>query len=263
MSDTQAGRLEVFAISGLPVLSEGCQLGEEIARAIDTGSTSLQRNDVLVVASTIVARTEGRKVDISSIVPSEEAIRLARVVDKDPAYVEVVLRESACVSRAKSGVLIARHRRGYVAANAGIDRSNVGHEQEGTPLGSWVLCLPSDPDASAASLRMQLETHCGFELGVIISDSIGRPFRRGTVGIALGVSGMCPLRDQRGQLDLFGRRLETSWSADADAIAAAADLVMGQSDQGCAVVVVRGFLSRGSLGTGRDLIRSVEEDLYL
>jgi coenzyme F420-0:L-glutamate ligase/coenzyme F420-1:gamma-L-glutamate ligase len=176
-------------------------------------------------------------------------------VEKEPWLVELILRESTSVSRAAPGVLIVRHRLGFVGANAGIDSSNVGGEDR-------VLLLPVDPDASAARLRRMLESRTGCTLGVIISDSLGRPFRLGTVGAAIGVAGVPAVWDQCGSVDLHGRTLEHTVTALADQVAAAADLVAGQAAEGRGAVVVRGLQWAPASGGASALLRPVENDLY-
>jgi coenzyme F420-0:L-glutamate ligase/coenzyme F420-1:gamma-L-glutamate ligase len=179
-------------------------------------------------------------------------------VDKEPAMGELILRESVSVSRAVPGVLIVRHRQGFVSANAGIDRSNA--LPPGAPGGSgpWALLLPLDPDASARALRDAL----GGEIAVVISDSLGRPFRLGTVGAALGVAGLPAIWDQRGRTDLDGRALEHTVTALADQVAAAADLVAGQADEGRGAVLVEGLSFPAVEGSARDLLRDPATDLY-
>jgi coenzyme F420-0:L-glutamate ligase / coenzyme F420-1:gamma-L-glutamate ligase len=196
-----------------------------------------------------VSRAEGRFVDLATVEPSAKARELAATTGHDPRHVEVILRESVAVSRAARGVLVVRHRLGFVVANAGVDLSNVG--------ASGALLLPLDPDASAARLRETLGVG-----GVVISDSFGRPFRLGSVGVAIGCAGLPPLWDQRGKHDLFGRVLERTETALADQVAAMADLVAGQADEGRALVLVRGLAFDPSARGAGTLNRAAEEDLY-
>jgi coenzyme F420-0:L-glutamate ligase/coenzyme F420-1:gamma-L-glutamate ligase len=243
-------RLEVVALPGLPVVEPGDDLATLIGAALARAELTLRDGDVLVVASKLVSRAEDRFVDLATVDPSPRARALAETTGKDPRLVEVVLRESTAVSRAAKHVLIVRHRRGFVVANAGVDASNVrGH-------GTWVLLLPEDPDASAARLAAALGA------AVVISDSFGRPFRLGTVGVAIGAAGLPALFDQRGKRDLFGRALEHTETALADQIAAAADLVAGQAAEGRGAVLVRGLHFPSSSGGAKALCRAPEEDLY-
>ena len=243
-------KLEVIALPGLPVVEPGDDLATLIAAALARAELTLRDGDVLVVASKLVSRAEDRFVDLTTVDPSPRARELAETTGKDPRHVEVVLRESVSVSRAAKTVLIVRHRLGFVVANAGVDASNVRGD------GSWVLLLPEDPDASAARLAAALGT------AVVISDSFGRPFRLGTVGVAIGAAGLPALFDQRGKRDLFGRALEHTETALADQIAAAADLVAGQAAEGRGAVLVRGLRFPSSSGGANGLCRAPEEDLY-
>lgn len=243
-------RLEVIALPGLPVIEPGDDLAALIAAALGRAELTVREGDVIVVASKLVARAEDRFVDLGSVDPSPRARELARATGQDPRHVEVVLRESVAVSRAANGVLIVRHRLGFVVASAGVDASNVRGD------GSWVLLLPADPDASAAALSVRLGT------AVVISDSFGRPFRLGTVGVAIGAAGLPALVDQRCRRDLFGRALEHTETALADQIAAAADLVAGQAAEGRGALLVRGLRFPASSGGAGALCRSPEEDLY-
>ena len=243
-------RLEVIALPGLPVIEPGDDLADLIGGALLRAGLTVRDGDVLVVASKLVSRAEGRFVDLRAVEPSRRALQLAEKTGKDPRHVEVVLRESVIVSRAARGVLIVRHRLGFVVANGGVDTSNV----RGDP--SWVLLLPEDPDASARTLASRLG------VAVVVSDSFGRPFRLGTVGVAIGAAGLPPLFDQRGRRDLFGRALEHTETALADQIAAAADLVAGQAAEGRGAVLVRGLGFAPSRSGAAELCRPPEEDLY-
>ncbi|HSB90536.1 MAG TPA: coenzyme F420-0:L-glutamate ligase, partial [Anaerolineales bacterium] len=216
--------------------------------------------DVLVVAQKVVSKAEGRRVNLAEVVPSARAVALAREGGKDPRVVEVVLRESRRVVRAQRGVLIVEHRLGFVCANAGVDHSNVAGE--GSAGGEWILLLPEDPDASARHLRQSLESWSGKRLAVLIIDSHGRPWRMGTVGVAIGVSGFPALVDLRGREDLFGYRLRITQVGLADEIAAAASALMGQADERRPVVHVRGLPYPLREGSTAELLRPAEEDLF-
>jgi len=257
-----ASELLVRAIAGVPTIGPDDDLFEVILSSLARAETELIDGDVIVIASKIVSRAEGCFVDLGSIVPSDTARRLGEEVDKDPRLVELILRESTGISRKTTGALIVRHRLGFVSANAGIDASNAA--PSGTPEGSgpWVLVLPRDPDATAASLRDKLAERFSAEVGVIITDSWGRPFRRGTVGFAVGVAGVPPVWDRRGAVDRHGRMLEATESAVADSIAAAADLVAGQADEGRPLILVRGLRFQPTGDSSEALRRNPEDDLY-
>jgi coenzyme F420-0:L-glutamate ligase/coenzyme F420-1:gamma-L-glutamate ligase len=213
--------------------------------------------DILVVAQKIVSKSEGREVRLKNITPSAAAYELSEVVDKDPRLVEVILGESNEVIRHRPGLIIVENKHGVVLANAGIDMSNVGQDD-----GDAVLLLPLDPDESAARLREELRKQTGANVGVIINDSLGRAFRNGTAGVALGVSGLAAVTDLSGTLDLFGRALQVTQVAVADELAAAASLLMGQAAEGRPVVLVRGFTSEFPEETSKQLTRKKEEDLF-
>ncbi|HKU85769.1 MAG TPA: coenzyme F420-0:L-glutamate ligase [Casimicrobiaceae bacterium] len=237
------------------------QAGDDLARAIvercrATGNVPVD-GDVVVIAQKVVSKAEDRYVDLALVVPSEHARALASITGKDARLVEVILGESRRVVRAARDVLIVEHRLGCVMANAGVDRSNVGPDAD-----ERVLRLPADPDGSAARLRDALQQAFGVRLGVIINDSFGRPWRLGTVGIALGVAGVPALVDLRGMDDRYGRRLTATLVGHADEIASAASLVMGQADEGRPVVIVRGLRARAAASTAKALLRPADEDLF-
>ena len=235
----------------MPAIVPGDDIARHIARA------DLRDGDVVVVAQKVVSKAEGRIIDLATVVPTARAAALGTEIGKDPRIVEAILSEAVRVVRSRPGLLIVEHRLGFVMANAGVDQSNVARA-DGREL---VLLLPDDPDVSAARLRDGLRELTGKTVGVIVSDSFGRAWRRGTVGIAIGVAGLPALRDMRGKPDLFGRILEVSIIGYADEIAAAASLIMGQAGEGRPVVVVRGLQFEGE-GTGQDLVRPAAEDLF-
>jgi coenzyme F420-0:L-glutamate ligase/coenzyme F420-1:gamma-L-glutamate ligase len=257
-----ADRLEVFAVPGVPVLGAGDDLPAIVVRALGAAAIALQDGDVVVVASKAVSRAEGRFVDLAAVQPSERAQELARAAGSDARVVEVVLAEAQSVSRVAPEALIVRHRLGFVMANAGIDLSNARPLGAPPATGPWALLLPRDPDASARALWAAIAAKTQARVGVVISDSFGRPFRLGTVGVAIGVAGLPPVWDQRGGTDLFDRTLEHTMTALADQVAAAADLVAGQAGEGRAVVVVRGLSFDVGEHSARELLRPEEKDLY-
>lgn len=258
MSLSVATTLSLYALAGVPRVQQGDDLAVLIERALLASGLSLCAGDVLVVTSKVCSRAEGRFVELAQVTPSAAALALAEEIDKDARLVELVLRESTAISRKARGVLVVRHRLGFVSANAGIDLSNA---QPAGASGAHALLLPVDPDGSAARIRQRLERP-GCPLGVVISDSHGRPFRVGTVGAAIGVAGLPALYTQIGRADLDGRLLESTVTALADQVAAAADLLAGQADEGRPVVLVRGLCFEAKASSARELLRSPEQDLY-
>ena len=245
-------------LHGIKLVEPGDDLGAITVRALQGNGLAPEDGDVLVVAQKIVSKAEGRYVDVSAVQPSQRAIALAAEVDKDPRFVEVVLSESKRVVRRRPGLLIVEHRRGFVMANAGIDHSNVA-AGVGT---AQVLLLPVDPDGSAQALRRHLMDVFRIGLGVIISDSFGRPWRKGTVGVALGAAGLPAFVDLRGRRDLFGRELLVTETGFADEIAAAAGLLMGQADEAVPMVLVRGLAWSAPDLPAAALVRLSEQDIY-
>ena len=257
-----AERVEIRALPGIPIVAEGDDLAALVVTALQVAHLELRDGDVLVVTSKIVSRAEGCFVDLATVVPGARAGEIGRAIGKDARLVELILRDTASISRSAPGVLVVRHRLGFIAANAGIDCSNAAPPRARAGSGPWALVLPASPDASADRIRVAIHAATRAEIGVVISDSLGRPFRLGTVGAAIGVSGLPPLWDRRGEVDLFGRVLEHTITALADQVAAAADLVAGQAAEGRAVVLVRGLsFPVGPHGAG-ELCRPASEDLY-
>lgn len=257
-----ASTLTVTAISGLPRVRAGDDVGALIQGALAGAEIVLRDGDVLVVTSKLFSRADGRFVDVSTIVPSVRAEELGARIGKDPRVVELILRESVGISRTAPNALIVRHKLGFVSANAGIDFSNAQPDDGRPGAGPWALLLPEDPDAHARALRERLERESGAKLGVVISDSHGRPFRLGSVGMALGVSGLPSLYNQIGRVDLDGRPLEATVTALADQVAAAADLVAGQADEGRPLVLVRGLSFEPVASSAAELLRASHQDLY-
>jgi len=249
--------LALTPLADFPDIGAGGDLVAAIAACLRASGIDVRDGDVLVVAQKIVSKAENRYVDLPRVVPSPRAIELAEITRKDPRLVEVILSESAHVVRAVPEVLIVEHRLGFVVANAGVDQSNLGPDAT-----ERALCLPADPDASAEGLRAGLKREFGVSLGVIINDSFGRPWRLGTVGVAIGVAGLPAVADMRGRADRYGRTLRATIVALADEIASAASLVMGQADEGQPVVHVAGFASPAPHGRARALLRPPGEDLF-
>ncbi|MGA0562559.1 coenzyme F420-0:L-glutamate ligase [Ancylobacter sp. VNQ12] len=248
-----SGRIELIALEGLPLVAPGDDLAVLIGEALARSSLALRDGDVLVLAQKIVSKAEGRRVALADVEPSEEARAFAVQVGKEPRLVELILRESARVVRARPNVLIVEHRLGLIMANAGIDQSNVEP--------GYALLLPENPDASAARLRARLAPE-GMRFGVVINDSFGRPWRRGTTGVAIGAAGLPALVDRRGEADLFGRPLQVTMIALADEIAASASLLMGPAAEGIPAVLVRGLDWTAPGSPASTLIRPANEDLF-
>ena len=256
MSRTAA--VELLAVPGLPMVAPGDDLAALVAAGFARGAMEPRAGDVLVLAQKIVSKAEGRTVDLASVTPSPRSIALAAEVQKDPRLVELILSESVRVVRSRPNVLIVEHRLGFVMANAGIDQSNVAPE-DGVQR---ALLLPVDPDGSAARLRARLAELCGVEMAVVIIDSFGRAWRRGTVGVAIGAAGLPALLDLRGNPDLFGRELQVSISGFADEIGAAASLVMGQGNEAQPAVLVRGLAWSAPANPAAELVRPATEDMF-
>lgn len=248
------GRLEVIGVPGLPEVGAGDDLAALIASAARSAGTPVRPLDIIVVAQKIVSKAEGRTVRLSGVVPGPEARRVASQSGRDARLVQVVLDESKRIVRMSRGVLIVETRHGYICANAGVDASNV-------PDGDVVTLLPEDPHASARRIRDGLGRTAGVEVAVIVSDSFNRPWREGSVNVALGVSGMRPLLDQRGAVDDHGRVLRVTVVSLADEIAGAAQLVMGEV-RGTPVAIVRGVDYETSAENPTDQLRQPSRDLF-
>ncbi len=252
-----APQLHIQSVPSIPLIRPGDDLAAILVDCLHSAGIVLQDGDILVVTSKIVSKAEGRFLDLRTVTPSPRAHDIAAQTGKDPRLVEAALSESETISRMRVGVLITRHRLGFTSANAGIDHSNVGPNGE-----DWVLLLPVDPDQSAARLCAALGEAAGARIGVVISDTHGRPFRLGNVGVAIGVAGIPALVDLRGRNDLFGRTLVATDIALADELAAAADLLSGQAAEGLPVTLIRGLKVPPGESRARDLVRPLELDLY-
>lgn len=249
-----ADRVEILGLPGIPEVRDGDDVAQLILAASNAAGVALESGDVVVVKQKIVSKAEGRVIPLARITPSPLAEEIGQRYEKDPRHVEAVLRESSRIVKMDQGLIIAETRHGLICANAGVDASNVGLEEA-------VVLLPENPDTSAAQILSKLEAATGSRLAVIISDSIGRPWRRGIIDLAIGISGLVPLRDYVGQYDDDGRELRVTVVAEADELAAAAELVTGKL-QRCPVAVIKG--SGVPLGEGRatDLVMDPEKDLF-
>ncbi|HET6471645.1 MAG TPA: coenzyme F420-0:L-glutamate ligase [Pseudomonadales bacterium] len=249
--------LTITPLAGMPMVRAGDDLAALILTALAAQKLALEAGDILVVAQKIVSKSEGRQVALASITPSPEAVQLANETEKDPRLVELILRESTTVLRKKPGVLIVRQKLGLVGAQAGIDQSNIEHGADEN-----ALLLPEDPDRSARQIRDTIAKRTGVRPGVIVSDSMNRPWRLGTIGGAIGSAGIQVLDDRRGMHDIYGREMKVTMINRADSIATAATLVMGETTERTPVALVRGFAQEDHTQTARDIIRPLEEDMF-
>jgi coenzyme F420-0:L-glutamate ligase/coenzyme F420-1:gamma-L-glutamate ligase len=253
-------KLTLSVLSDFPLVQPGDDLAGMILHILEDQGIALLDGDVLVLAQKIVSKAEGRQILLESVSASPEALELARETQKDPRVVELVLQESSQVLRHRPGLIVVEHRLGFVCANAGIDRSNIS--QGADPGKESVLLLPKDPDCSARKIRSVLEERLGVRIGVLIIDSHGRAWRKGTVGIAIGFSGLPGVVDLRGEPDLFGYHLQVTEIGAVDELAAAASLLMGQAGEGYPAVLVRGFPYQLREGSFSELPRERENDLF-
>jgi coenzyme F420-0:L-glutamate ligase/coenzyme F420-1:gamma-L-glutamate ligase len=256
LPDRTVPSIQFFAIPHIPLIQPGDDLPGVVLAAAAAAGMDWRDGDVLVAAQKIVSKAEGRIVHLPDVLPSPRALELAAVTGKDPRLVEVILGESTEVLRVRPGLLVVEHRLGFVCANAGVDQSNVAGSDD------WALLLPADPDASARRLRDAIRDSTGAAVAVIIADSHGRAWRFGTVGVAIGVAGLHPLSDLRGQLDLAGRALQITEVGTADEIAAAAGLLMGQAGEQRPAVLVRGAAFVAGEGRLAEILRSKHQDLF-
>ena len=248
------GQIQIFGLSNLPEISEGDDVGGSILEAASQAGLAFVQDDVIVVKQKIVSKAEGRIVLLADVQPSDLACRIAVKWDKDPRHVEVVLRESNRIVKMDQGIIISENRQGMVCANAGVDASNVGVDEA-------VCLLPEDSDTSAKAIRATLEKGSGVSLAVIVSDSIGRPWRNGIIDLAIGVSGLEPVRDYVGQSDDYGYELKVTTVAIADELASAAELVTGKLER-TPVAVIRGYTYARSDTGAAGLIMEPERDLF-
>lgn len=251
--------VRISALSDLGDFRSGDDLAGIIAAALQAQLVAVEEGTIVVVAQKIISKVEGRLVDLNRVQPSAKAIELAETTRKDPALVELVLQESTDIVRACPGVLIVRHRNGYVMANAGIDASNL----EPVNDQRQVLLLPIDSDQSAELLKQQLEALLGVRLAVVVSDSFGRPWRHGVTNVAIGAAGLPAIIDRRKELDRYGRTLEVTQIAVADLLASAAGLLMGEANEGKPVIIIQGMrLPSEKNCPATSIVRPLEEDLF-
>jgi len=249
--------VQIVGIEGLPIVRKGDNIADLICKATEKQGIHIQNGDILVITHVIASRAEGKVTNLDEITPSEFANNIAKDYEKDPALVEVVLRESKSIRRMRNGKLITESKHGFVCANSGVDKSNVPGERN-------VALLPEDSDRSAQRIRQAIRRLTGCEVAVIISDTHGRPLRKGEINVAIGVAGIETLRDRRGESDLFGYVLRVKQTAIVDELASAAELVIGQANEGIPAAIIRGYdYPRSDDAKATDLIRPKEEDLFL
>ncbi|HNZ87174.1 MAG TPA: coenzyme F420-0:L-glutamate ligase [Methanofastidiosum sp.] len=245
------GEIRIIPVTGIPLIKEGDDLAKIISDRIE-----LQEDDILVICETVVSKSQGRVINLSKIKPSSKAIEYSKKTSKDPRLVQLILDESKEVLKVGDSVIVVETKDGNICASAGIDVSNVCGDE------SIVGLLPKDPDKEAEKIRLELKKLTGKDVAVIISDTQGRPFRSGAIGVAIGVSGMKPLWKRAGEKDLYGYELKSSIIATADEASSAASLLMGQADEGIPVVIIRGARYLKGKGSSKELLREKEKDLF-
>lgn len=251
--------LYLRALDGFPEIDIGDNLGSIIFQQSKQNNWLWKDRDILIIAQKIVSKAEDRYVKLSAVQPSAAAMNYAAYTEKDARVIELILQESKKVLRARKGLMIVEHKLGYICANAGIDQSNIKQKNPHEPT---VLLLPENPDQSAAKIRDTIKTLTGKSIAVLIIDSHGRPWRRGTVGITIGLSGMQGLSDRRGYSDLYGYQLQSTEIGVCDELAAAGSILMGQAAEGRPVVLVRGYPYELGEGSISDVLRPENEDLF-
>lgn len=248
--------VQVYPVEGLPLVKSGDNLGKLIVEAASKQGTPIQPGDVVVVTHVVVSKAEGNIVNLDEVKPTKKAQEIAAQTNKDPALVQVILDETREIVRIGQNSIITETTSGIVCANAGIDRSNVSGDRNVVPL-------PKNPNASAQNIRAEIKRLTGADVAVIVSDTHGRPFRMGEINIAVGVAGFMPIRDRRGEKDLFGYVLRIKQTAIADELASAAELVIGQADEGIPAAIIRGYSYKATENAqATNLTRAKEKDLF-
>ena len=249
--------IQIIPIQGLPIIKKEDDLADLTIRALADKKLKPQTKDVYVYSHVIVSRSEGKEVDLEKIKPSKKAFEYAEFTGKDPRLVEVILGESRGIRRIAPGVLITETKHGFVCANSGIDKSNVPGETMVSPL-------PDDPDLSALRIRTRFKELSGVDVGVIVCDTHGRAHRDGEINVTVGASGFEVIRDRRGELDLFGYELKVKRTSVSDELASAAELVIGQSDEGIPAALIRGYdIQLSDSSCAQDIVRARMKDLFL
>ncbi|HUT80787.1 MAG TPA: coenzyme F420-0:L-glutamate ligase [Candidatus Bathyarchaeia archaeon] len=247
--------LEIFPLKGFPIIKEEDNITEMILNTLEKNTKSIEENDIIVIAQSIISRVEKRIINLNDIEPSSFAKEIAEQSNKDPKLVEMILRESKNICKNRNGVLITETKHGFVCANSGIDKSNVPGE-------NTVSLLPINPDKSAQKIRKDIKKRTKKDVAVIISDTHNRPFRMGAINIAIGCSGINPLKNYIEKIDLFGYKLKSSVTSDADQLCSAAGLVMGEANEGFPVIIIRGYQYEKGEISAKTLIRPEERDYF-
>jgi len=248
--------VQVIAVEDLPLIEKGDNLGRLIVEAAKKQKTPIQEKDVIVVTHVVVSKAEGNVINLDQVKPSEKAKEIAQKTSKDPAIVEVILQETKDIVRIGQNSIITETNSGIICANAGVDRSNVSGDRNVVPL-------PKNPNDSAEKIRQEIKRLTGAEVAVIVSDTHGRPFRMGEINVAVGVAGIKPIRDRRGEKDLFGYVLRIKQTAIADELSSAAELVIGQANEGIPAAIIRGYNYQiVEDATATVLTRPKEKDLF-
>jgi coenzyme F420-0:L-glutamate ligase / coenzyme F420-1:gamma-L-glutamate ligase len=248
--------VKVIAVEGLPLIQKDDNIGELIVEAAKKQGTQIQEKDVVVVTHVAVSKAEGNIINLDNVKPSAKALEIAKKTNKDPALVEVVLQETKDIVRIGPNSIIVETKNGIICANAGVDRSNVLGDRNVAPL-------PKDPNVSAQNIRREIKRCSGVDVAVIVSDTHGRPFRMGEINIAVGAAGIKPIRDRRGEKDLFGYVLRIKQTAIADELASAAELVIGQANEGIPAAIIRGYSYKTEENVAAtELTRPKEKDLF-
>jgi coenzyme F420-0:L-glutamate ligase/coenzyme F420-1:gamma-L-glutamate ligase len=250
------GTVKVIAVENLPLINKGDNLGQLIVQAAEKQGTPIQEKDVIVVTHVVVSKAEGNVVNLDEVVPSPQAKEIALKTGKEPALVEVVLQETKEIIRLNKNSIITETKNGIICANAGVDRSNVSGDRNVVPL-------PKNPNVSAQNIRQEIKQLTGANVAVIVSDTHGRPFRMGEINVAVGVAGIKPIRDRRGEKDLFGYVLRIKQTAIADELSSAAELVIGQANEGIPAAIIRGYNYQAAENASAvELTRPKEKDLF-
>jgi coenzyme F420-0:L-glutamate ligase/coenzyme F420-1:gamma-L-glutamate ligase len=250
-------KVQIIPVQGLPLIKEGDDIAQMIGNAAEKQGTPVQDGDVIVITHVMVSKAEGNIINLDMVQPSEFAETIAKQSEKDPALVEVVLREAKSIARMGNGNIITETKHGWFCANSGVDRSNVSGERN-------VALLPTDPDKSAAEVRKKIKEIIGKDVAVIISDTHGRPLRDGEINVAVGAAGFKSIRDRRGEKDLYGYTLRVKRTAIADELASAAELVIGQANEGIPTAIIRGYpYPKSEDAKATELIRPKEKELFL
>jgi len=249
--------IQIIPVQGLPLIEKGDNMAELICNAAEKQGTPVQDGDVIVITHVMVSKAEGNVINLDAVEPSEFAKIIAKETDKDPALVEVVLRESKSIVRMGNNNIITETKHGFFCANSGVDRSNIPGERNVAPL-------PENPDESAAQTRHKIKALTGKDVAVIVSDTHGRPLRDGEINVAVGVAGLKPIRDRRGEQDLYGYTLRVKRTAIADELASAAELVIGQANEAIPVAIIRGYAyPKSEDAKATELIRPRNKELFL